>query len=502
MFASIRLLLLASAPPRRVPAFLSTWAVLLFFGKILFAQPCGGPGCIPHGPIGPAPVLYARVIGPAGSRAIFYEGPRPRSFETPVTVGLRPGYVYRFKLSDLENHPKETLFPTLEVVGSLMLPPPLLVANFPVPLLFTPEDIERALAGAFITKVIYLENPEKAVPLQTRPDEPLVSEVKNERELLAEARDKGRPLVIVRLGERQVAPHELAGMTISGTILLPGDRILGPPAQPPCRPWDCVRMFDPVIGAQFPDEECMHDGGDVGQPAGIGRDGELRGLDPSDSVAEYTDASGRKRIAVSNRVCLCVPRFNVVRTELMPVGFDTTVGPAKVDVHTPPAVTRATAPPLAATQNEQPEAVLGPQRPSILKEINGPLIFEQELSTGLIVGEQAGQVVVGVCKHEVEKPTRPLVLCKTVDRKEAEIGSVVTFTLKYTNPGGQPITNVVVNDSLTGRLEYVPGSAKSERNAVFTTQENEAGSQILRWEISGVLQPGQSGTVKFQARVR
>ena len=120
----------------------------------------------------------------------------------------------------------------------------------------------------------------------------------------------------------------------------------------------------------------------------------------------------------------------------------------------------------------------------------------------MIIGEQAGQVVVGTCKEKPVKPACPLVLCKTVDRKEAEIGEVVTFTLKYTNPGGQPITNVVVNDSLTGRLEYVPGSAKSERNAVFTTQENEAGSQILRREVSGVLQPGQSGTVTFQARIR
>jgi hypothetical protein len=61
---------------------------------------------------------------------------------------------------------------------------------------------------------------------------------------------------------------------------------------------------------------------------------------------------------------------------------------------------------------------------------------------------------------------------------------------------------VVVNDSLTGRLEYVPGSAKSERDATFTTQENEAGSVILRWETSGNLLPGQTAIVTFQAKIR
>ena len=40
-------------------------------------------------------------------------------------------------------------------------------------------------------------------------------------------------------------------------------------------------------------------------------------------------------------------------------------------------------------------------------------------------------------------------------------------------------------------------SAKSDRDAVFTMQENEAGSLILRWEITGRLLPGQSGVVRF-----
>jgi hypothetical protein len=33
-------------------------------------------------------------------------------------------------------------------------------------------------------------------------------------------------------------------------------------------------------------------------------------------------------------------------------------------------------------------------------------------------------------------------------------------------------------------------------------QENEAGSLVLQWQIGGVLLPGQSGEVVFQASVR
>ena len=79
---------------------------------------------------------------------------------------------------------------------------------------------------------------------------------------------------------------------------------------------------------------------------------------------------------------------------------------------------------------------------------------------------------------------------------------MVTFFLRYSNHGGRPLTDVAVSDSLSGRLEYVAGSAQADRDAVFTTEQNEAGSTILRWEISGRLAPGQTGVLRFQAKVR
>jgi uncharacterized repeat protein (TIGR01451 family) len=78
----------------------------------------------------------------------------------------------------------------------------------------------------------------------------------------------------------------------------------------------------------------------------------------------------------------------------------------------------------------------------------------------------------------------------------------VTFTLRYSNRGGTPISDIVIEDSLTGRLEYVPASSQSDRPAVLTMQENEVGSMRLRWQINMPLPPGQSGEIRFRAKVR
>jgi len=115
---------------------------------------------------------------------------------------------------------------------------------------------------------------------------------------------------------------------------------------------------------------------------------------------------------------------------------------------------------------------------------------------------QETTAVSGACKSEPCEPEMPLKIIKWPDLCTAQIGEVVTFHLKYINSGGKAINEIVVADSLSPRLEYVPGSAKSDRDTTFTTQPNEAGSVILRWQLNGPLPPRQFGVISFQARVR
>src|SRR5262249_23676836 len=101
---------------------------------------------------------------------------------------------------------------------------------------------------------------------------------------------------------------ELAAQGIPGTVLFPGENVLPPPRDLPWLPQACYPLYDPKLGpASCENEICFWDGGDRGLPVGYGPDGRLLGLDPADTVAEYQDSKNRKKICVSNRVCLCVP---------------------------------------------------------------------------------------------------------------------------------------------------------------------------------------------------
>jgi uncharacterized repeat protein (TIGR01451 family) len=394
------------------------------------------------------------------------------------------------------------LFPSMEVRGTLHLPPYLRPADYPAPIVLTEEDIALAQAGGLATKVIYLENPDLAQAVATRPDQPVEIRLQSGANPVEEARALGRPMLIVRLGARAFSPEEMAHLNVPGTMLLPGEQGLATPAAPPCIPWAGLTVYDPILGPRPPEEECLHDGGDIGVPAGLDLQGRLFGLDPSDTLAEYTDSHGRKHLAISNRLCICVPRYGIVNVPLVPAGYEAVLALARSEAVAQQAVLQAKQIGLEVRQHEQPVALRSRQRASSLEAEVGTLPVSQIVGRAVVIGVLHEQTVVGTCVKQVCLPDRPLVLCKTMDKQAVQIGEIVTFTLKYTNTGAQPITGVVVSDSLTGRLEYVPGSSQSDREAIFTTQDNEAGSRILRWEVAGRLLPGESGAVRFQARVR
>ena len=208
-------------------------------------------------------------------------------------AGLRPGYIYRVQLSGFPGQPGLVLYPSLEVRGSLQLPKASRPWEHPVPLAFTPDDVDHVLRGDLITKIIVLEHPDQALPEASARDLPLEIDG-GQRDPMMEARVRGRPVLIVRLGGRDLEADELQRQAVPGTVLLPGDRMLPPPAAPPYMPWACFPMLDPIAGAKPPEEECLQDGGDTAVRAGIGPNGEVLGLDPSDTVAAYTDSQGRR----------------------------------------------------------------------------------------------------------------------------------------------------------------------------------------------------------------
>src|SRR5207253_9207200 len=108
----------------------------------------------------------------------------------------------------------------------------------------------------------------------------------------------------------------------------------------------------------------------------------------------------------------------------------------------------------------------------LLGRVEGTKALEQAPEGPLVVGKMEGtneitrslvtrEVTLG-CKDTPEALCGPLVLHKWADKQAAQVGDLVTFYLKFTNVGGLPISDVAVTDSLTGRLEYITGSSKSD----------------------------------------
>jgi uncharacterized repeat protein (TIGR01451 family) len=455
----------------------------------------------------PGPLMYIRFTGPKEAKLTIYRGTDAgQTLELPVTVGFRPGYPYRLALSEVPRYPRQVFYPSLEVRGSLALVPKLRNADFPAHINFNEEDLGKALSGTYVKKVITLERPDQALPIATKPEEPLEIAVPASRDPYVEAAERGQPLVTFQIGQRFLTPQELNAMAIPGTVLLPGERSLGAPRVPPPLMWRWCPVYDPVHGPRHPAEfHTIWDGGDVGGPAGVSPTGRLKGLDPTDTMAQYTDSKGNQRLAVSNRIGLCVPRFIIFRSEL---GLATTAASKGLfDTYglQAPAASVGQKTLREQSQLSQADTFGGQVRLNAVFSTMGTSVAGrmQGLEVkAFLSSTESVQAITVKAGQEALPMDGPLRIIKWPDKSCVLVGELVTIYLKYTNTGGQPITNVIVTDSLTQRLEYVKGSTKADRDALFTMEPNEVGSSILRWEFGAPLPAGETGMISFQVRVR
>jgi uncharacterized repeat protein (TIGR01451 family) len=467
-----------------------------------------GEGTMPPPP--PAPLLFVRVVAPEGARVVFRPGtPEARAFAAPAVAGFRPGYGYRLQLGDLPDQPGRILSPSFEVLDTLHIPPGLKAEDFPATVVFSEDDLRRAATGGMVTKVVYLEDPVQAPAVRSSATQPVEFDVMPGFDPLAEARIRGRAMMIVRLGERDVPAAELFAVGVPGTVLVPGDPAMPPPACPPTLPAPRWQWFDPILGAKKPLEEILPDGGDFGPRVGIDPEGKLAGLNPTDTAAEYRYGNSPRRVTISNRVCLFSPRFAVLRQEAQPAAEGTSVPLAGVETALAQAVVfnrERTDKTWNSTATRGYVSKLGVRGTQSRIGLAGVERVQGLAAIGTVEGVQLKAVVVEVAAatqvSNVCRPDQPLVVTKYADPKAPNVGDLVTFMLKYENYGTKPIRDVVIADSLASRLEYVPGSAQTDRPTVFTIQVNEVYSAVLRWEVKGELAPGQGGLIQFQARVR
>ncbi|NOZ40759.1 MAG: hypothetical protein GXP24_11110 [Planctomycetes bacterium] len=142
----------------------------------------------------------ARIAPAAGSANIdgqtWHEGHVDK-----LLVGLPIGPVYRFKITEIPDHPGLELFPTVELVDRTY-PPQGQQLRFPVPIELTLDELLLAAEGRFITRVIYLEDPLLAPAIARDGEEQPWIEARPGEDPLVMADHLGRPMAILRLGGR------------------------------------------------------------------------------------------------------------------------------------------------------------------------------------------------------------------------------------------------------------------------------------------------------------
>jgi hypothetical protein len=166
-----------------------------------------GEWAVLAGQVNPCVLQPVRVTLPTSGTVTFFEGSPQRGFAlaAPAQASLQVGRVYRLKLSDLPEWPGVELYPSIELVGQLH-PPPGQADNFPIDVTLLEEELRWAAEGRMITKVIYLEQPNRVLT-QHLNGQPRVLDLAPSQNAVAEADLLGRPVAILRLGGRTPDPY-------------------------------------------------------------------------------------------------------------------------------------------------------------------------------------------------------------------------------------------------------------------------------------------------------
>ena len=117
----------------------------------------------------------------------------------PVLAGMLIAPVYRLRVTNIPLNEGFEVYPTLEIIDRTY-PPEGQAARFPIVVELTQEDLELALSGRFVTRVIYLEEPLGALPI-LETDQRWFDVGPGDDPLLR-ADELGRPVAILRMGSR------------------------------------------------------------------------------------------------------------------------------------------------------------------------------------------------------------------------------------------------------------------------------------------------------------
>ena len=153
-------------------------------------------------------VQPVKLLLPDGATAGTWQGNWVDADYANPTVAMSIGPLYRFRGTGFPRQPNIEIFPTVELI-SCMNPPADMELRFPIPVAISDEDIAQVAKGRMVTKVVYLENPETALPYRQRVNDQPFFDVSDVEDPLRVAERLGRPVAIVRIGTRLPSAEEL-----------------------------------------------------------------------------------------------------------------------------------------------------------------------------------------------------------------------------------------------------------------------------------------------------
>jgi hypothetical protein len=181
-----------------------------------------GGGVLPSGGMLPQVTSTVQVtFGQPDGMQVRYDVTGSGLFDSdPLIVPARQNFpqggLFRLKLTNIPNREGVELYPTLELAYGNPRTGAYLAHNS-IPIQFTQEDFDQVLTGNFVTKVIYLPDPEFQGPALVGIDTLVSTRLDPGVDPIVEADRRGSILAIIRLGDKDI---EMAGGEPSGGAMI------------------------------------------------------------------------------------------------------------------------------------------------------------------------------------------------------------------------------------------------------------------------------------------
>ncbi|MEM6468745.1 MAG: hypothetical protein AAF802_04195 [Planctomycetota bacterium] len=201
-----------------------------FFDGACATGNCGGTGGIPagggiiSGGMMPAPVMQPVQVtfGRPEGMQVRYDSTGGGMFDSePLIVPARQNFpqggLFRIKLTNIPGREGVELYPTIELAFANPRTGAYLAHNS-IPIQFDEEDFDQVVTGNFVTKVLYLPDPDFQGPALAGIDTLVSTRLDPGIDPIVEADRRGSILAIIRLGDKDI---EMPGSGMMGAGFAP-----------------------------------------------------------------------------------------------------------------------------------------------------------------------------------------------------------------------------------------------------------------------------------------